>query len=118
MVRFPLAKSLGAAVAAAFVTLSVPAHAEADAKTVRMFKAKCATCHGVDGKGDTDQGKKLAAKDLTSAEVQKLSDADWKKAISEGKKAEGKTEGMDAFKDKLESEQIDTLIAYVRTLKK
>ncbi len=118
MMRFPLAQSLGAAVVAALVTLSVPAHAEADAKTVRMFKAKCATCHGVDGKGDTDQGKKLGAKDLTSADVQKLTDADLKKAVNEGKKAEGKTEGMDAFKDKLDSEQIDTLIAYVRTLKK
>ena len=40
------------------------------------YKAKCATCHGPDGKGDTAMGKTMKVKDLGSAEVQKQSDAD------------------------------------------
>jgi len=118
MNHFLSGRRIGAAVLAATCALAFSARADVDPKTVRLFKAKCATCHGPDGKGDTEQGKNLGAKDLTTAAVQKLSDAEWKKAISEGKKAAGKAEGMDAFKDKLSDEQLDALIAYVRTLKK
>ena len=37
------------------------------------YKAKCATCHGPDGKGDTAMGKTMKVKDLGSADVQKQS---------------------------------------------
>jgi len=40
-----------------------------------------------------------------------------KKAILDGFKREGKPEGMDPFKDSLTPEQVDQLVAYVRTLK-
>jgi mono/diheme cytochrome c family protein len=41
-----------------------------------------------------------------------------KKAITEGFKREGKSDGMDAYGDKLAPEQIDALIGYVRELAK
>ncbi len=106
-----------------FLALALPfaaAHAEADKKTERLWKAKCATCHGVDGKAQTDQGKKMGMVDMTTADWQKsLTDDQVKKAIATGLKREkgGKAQEMDPFSEKLEVAQIDTLAAYVRTLK-
>jgi mono/diheme cytochrome c family protein len=91
---------------------------EPDPKIVRTWRAKCASCHGVDGKGGTDQGKKLEIPDFTGAQWKKtFSEPTMKKSVSEGLKREGKADGMDAYKDKLTPEQIDGLIAYVRDLK-
>ena len=103
----------------ALASASPAAAAEPDAKTARTWKAKCASCHGVDGKAATDMGKKLGIPDLTSKEWQKkVSDETMKKSINEGVKREGKPEGMDGFKDKLSPEQIDALVALVRGLGK
>src|SRR5882672_575011 len=55
------------------LAMSVSAFA-ADA-TADVFKSKCASCHGADGKGDTPAGKKMNVKDLASDDVQKQSDA-------------------------------------------
>jgi cytochrome c6 len=108
-----------AAAALGMVTLSRSAIAEADAKTVRMWKAKCASCHGVDGKGGTETGSKLGIPDMTTAAWQKKStDAQLKAAILDGVKRPGKSEGMDPYRDKLEPEQVDALVAYVRSLGK
>jgi cytochrome c6 len=76
------------------------------------YKAKCATCHGPDGKGDTAMGKTMKVKDLGSAEVQKQSDADVTTIIEKGKKP------MPGYEGKLAKEQIDGLVKYVRSLKK
>jgi cytochrome c6 len=76
------------------------------------YKAKCATCHGPDGKGDTATGKTMKVKDLGSAEVQKQSDADLTTIIEKGKKP------MPGYEGKLTKEQIDSLVKYVRSLKK
>ena len=76
------------------------------------YKAKCATCHGPDGKGDTAMGKTMKVKDLGSAEVQKQSDADLTTLIEKGKKP------MPGYEGKLTKEQIDGLVKYVRSLKK
>jgi mono/diheme cytochrome c family protein len=118
--RKVLSMVAGLATAFAFASLFPRnASAETDPKTVRTWKAKCASCHGVDGKAKTETGAKLAIPDMTAAAWQKkVSDADMKKAILEGFKREGKPEGMDPFKDSLTPEQIDQLVAYVRTFGK
>ncbi|HWE22317.1 MAG TPA: cytochrome c [Myxococcales bacterium] len=96
-----------------------PASAEADQKTVRTWKAKCASCHGVDGKAKTETGQKLEIPDFTAAAFQKkATDADLKKAITDGVKREGKSEGMDGYADKLAADQIEALVKYVRELGK
>jgi mono/diheme cytochrome c family protein len=93
------------------------AHAEANPKTARTWKAKCASCHGADGKGQTEQGKKMHIADMTSPEWQKSkTDAQLKTAIESGVKKEGGAE-MEGYKDKLAPADIDALVAYVRTLK-
>jgi len=76
------------------------------------FKAKCAMCHGADGKGDTAMGKKFGLKDLGSADVQGMSDADLNGIITKGK------DKMPAYGEKLSKDQIDGLVKYIRTLKK
>jgi mono/diheme cytochrome c family protein len=100
----------------AVLICAASAHAEVDAKTVRTWKAKCASCHGVDGKGDTETGKKAKISDLTKADWQKSkTDAQIKAAIENGTKKEGAE--MDPFKDKLDAAQIDGLVHYIRTFK-
>ena len=95
------------ALAFVFSTFSFAADTGAD-----VFKAKCAACHGADGKGETTMGKNLKLKDLGSAEVQKKSDAELTTLISDGKKP------MPAYKGKLTDDEIQQVVKYVRTLKK
>ncbi len=108
---------------AAVVALSLPlsaARAEVDKKAERLWKGKCASCHGADGKGQTDQGGKMGVADYTDAAWQKgHTDAAIKDAITKGVKREknGKKQEMDPFGEKLDAAQIDSLVAYIRTLK-
>lgn len=88
------------------------ARAEVDKKTERTWKSKCASCHGADGAAQTDQGKKLAVKDYTSAQFQSgHTDEALKKAIIEGQGKE-----MPAYKDL--GEQADQLVQLIRSFKK
>lgn len=77
-----------------------------------VFKAKCASCHGASGAGDTAMGKSMKLKDLGSAEVQGQSDADLTNVIANGKKP------MPGYKGKLTDDQISDVVKYLRTLKK
>jgi cytochrome c6 len=95
--------------AAASLFAVVPAHAQSGEA---LFKAKCAPCHGADGKGDTSMGKMLKVRDLSSPEVQKQSNAELTAIIENGKSP------MPAYKDKLSSGDIKELVSYIRTLKK
>jgi mono/diheme cytochrome c family protein len=95
---------------ATFALLSAPAKADAAAAEA-TYKAKCAMCHGPDGKGETATGKMMKVKDFASEDVQKMSDADLSSAISAGK---GK---MPAFKT-LSADQVKDLVAYVRAFGK
>ena len=100
--------------ATSIAVAALPALAE-DAKTT--FEAKCAACHGKDGKGDTKMGKKLEIKDWTDAKVQEaLKDDEMAKAIKEGIKDGAKTK-MKGFAD-LSDDQVKALVAHVRSLKK
>jgi mono/diheme cytochrome c family protein len=76
------------------------------------FKAKCAMCHGPDGAGQTPTGKVMKVRDLRTAEVQKMSDADLVKVVTDGK---GK---MPAYKGKLPDADITAVVGFIRTLKK
>ena len=90
--------------------MSVSAFA-ADA-TADVYKSKCASCHGADGKGETTAGKNMKVKDLASEDVQKQSDADLAGVIEKGKKP------MPGYEGKLTKDQIDGLVKWVRSLKK
>jgi cytochrome c6 len=100
---------LAAVALAAIAFLSAPARADNAAEAT--YKAKCAMCHGPDGKGETATGKTMKVKDFFSEEVQKMSDADLTEAISKGK---GK---MPAYKT-LNEGQVKDLVAFVRAFGK
>ena len=77
----------------------------------------CAKCHGADGKGQTNIGRRLGVKDYTDPQVQAaLKDEAVVKAIKEGlKDKEGKiwmkpTAG-------LPEAEVNGLVAYMRTFK-
>jgi len=78
-----------------------------------VYDKKCRICHGDNGEGNPDVAKKLKAeqKPLWSDEVQKMGDADFKKLISEGK-------GKMKPPKNVSEEDMDNVIAFVRTLKK
>lgn len=76
------------------------------------YRSKCVACHGSDGSGNTAVGKSMHLKDLSSADVQKMSDAELTTIITDGKDA------MPAYKDKLTGDQIKALVAYIRGMAK
>lgn len=82
-----------------------------DAATI--FKSECATCHGQDGRAKTLKAKFNGAKDLTKASWQaSVSDGHIFNVISNGQ------EKMPPFGKKLSEAEIQSLVAYVRRLKK
>jgi mono/diheme cytochrome c family protein len=83
--------------------------AEIDKKTEKAWKAKCSSCHGADGSGATDQGKKLGTKNYAQGVA--ASDAQLKDAILKG---QGKD--MPAYADL--GEQADQLVVLIRSFKK
>jgi cytochrome c6 len=95
--------------AASLVLWDTPASADDAAAT---FKAKCAACHGADGKGDTAMGKKMGLRDFASPDVQKMSDDELSTIINDGKNK------MPSYKKSLKPEQVKELVGYIRSLGK
>lgn len=112
---------IAAFVAVAFLATPVLLQAQTDKKTLRTWKAKCASCHGEDGKANTEQGKKMLVGDMTTAAYWKdLTDDKVKEAVLNGLKREknGKKQEMDGYKAKLKPEEVTALIAHAKTFKK
>jgi mono/diheme cytochrome c family protein len=92
-----------------------------DPRTVRTWKAKCSACHGEDGKGQTEQGKKMGIGDMSASAWQKdFTDAKITDAVAKGVKREknGKHQEMDPFAGALKPDQVTALIGYIRTFTK
>jgi len=102
------------------LVLSALAFAEVDKKSERLWKAKCSSCHGQTGTGDTDKGKQLKVEDMTTAAYQAKSDDVLTTAILNGVHTEkdGVKQDMPGFKAELTPEQVNGLVAYIRTFKK
>ena len=98
--------TLAVALLAGTCLFSSPAKADTVAAEA-TFKAKCAMCHGADGKGKAS----MKTPDMTSADVQKKSDADLSGVITNGK---GK---MPAYKT-MTPDQVKDMVAFIRSLKK
>lgn len=81
-----------------------------DAKTI--YGQKCTSCHAADGSGNTTMGKKLGARDFASPEVQKETDAELAAITAKGKNK------MPAYEKSLSADDINGLVAYIRTLAK
>ena len=84
----------------------------ADDKSAATYKAKCVTCHGADGKGDTPAGKSTKVRSFADPEVVKASDDDFAGIIEKGK---GK---MPGYGKSLKPDEIKDMVAYIRSLAK
>jgi mono/diheme cytochrome c family protein len=73
-----------------------------------LFKARCASCHGTDGRARTALGQKLRAADLTSTD---LDHDEISRVVREGRGQ------MKAQGDKLSPEQARDLARYVNELR-
>ena len=90
--------------------LSMTTHA--DDKSEALYKQRCVTCHGADGKGDTPAGKSTKVRSFADPEVAKMSDDDLATAIDKGK---GK---MPGYGKSLKPDEIKAMVAFVRSLAK
>jgi mono/diheme cytochrome c family protein len=102
------------AVALLVVSLGLSAAPKGDAAAGKeVFMKKCKICHGPDGEGNAGVAKAMNVKftPLGSEEIQKKTDAELKKTITEGK---GKMKPVKEISDA----DVENVIAFVRTLKK
>lgn len=99
--------ALSAAVLVGTCLLGSSAQADTAAAEA-TFKAKCAICHGPDGKGK----EAMKTPDFTSEDVQKKSDADLGGVITNGKPPK-----MPAFKS-MTPDQVKDMVALIRSMKK
>jgi len=97
-----------ALLACGMIAVGTSAQAQDAAAT---YKAKCAMCHGADGKGSA-MGQKMGVHDFASADVQKETDAQLTEIITKGKNK------MPSYEGKLKDTEIKDLVAYVRSLGK
>src|SRR6188508_1613974 len=94
------------------VSAAPPAVAPQD-DVKQVYLNKCSVCHGEDGAGKTAKGKKLKMKDIRSAEVQKMTQAQWTDAI-----IKGSGQDMDGFGKELGADMSRKLADYMRELAK
>ena len=104
-----LRPAASAVVAISLSLLALPAAAQDAAAT---YKAKCAMCHGADGKGDTPAGKSTKARSFADPEVVKASDDDLAGIIEKGKAK------MPGYGKSMKPDEIKDMVAYIRSLAK
>jgi cytochrome c6 len=98
-----------AMLAIAMTLAAGPAAGQGNAAGGDVYKAKCATCHGQDGSGNTPVGKSLQVADLRSDAVQSKSDAELIQSVTEGKG------NMPGFKGNITDDEIHAVVKFVRT---
>lgn len=111
---FSLLQSVAQAEAAG-TPLTPSAGYKPEKKLVRLWNSKCATCHGEDGRGITEQGKEMGIADMTKAAYWKSVTVEGaRKAVLEGLKrtVNGKEQEMKPFSDRLSPQQVDALNLY------
>ena len=91
--------------------LAAPAAWAAETPKDVWLKAKCALCHGLDGSGNTETGRKFKTPDLRLPKTQNLDDAALAKGIAGGH------EKMPSFQKQVSAAHVKLLIAYIRALK-
>ena len=117
-------KRLSSAVLAgvvAFTLGSTTALGQEDKKVARLWKAKCGSCHGATGAGDTDKGKEMKLKDLSDPKWQaSKKDEEVKQIILDVKTVDvgGKKEEVHGYKESLSAAQVDSLVAFLRGFKR
>jgi len=85
----------------------------------KIFVANCATCHGLEGRGDrtpAEVGFDLPLPNFTDCSfATREADADWSSTIHKGGRQRALSRFMPAFEDALSDDEIDAVIGYLRT---
>jgi mono/diheme cytochrome c family protein len=102
------ALAMFAAAIVAIFLLTTPANSQGAGE--KIYKAKCASCHGADGTGATPVGKATKARDFCSDEVKKETDEEWTAIIVKGKNK------MPAYDKKLTDAEIKDVVTHIRGL--
>jgi cytochrome c oxidase cbb3-type subunit 3 len=101
------------ALAAHSLGAPLPGGSQKNPDSSSLFAKNCATCHGKDGKAKTFKAKFNHARDLT--------DPEWQASVTDERLFNSITNGrghMPAWGKKLSEAEINSLVAYVRQLKK
>lgn len=110
---FSLFSTFSTAYSAPKIDAAFPIVSSAQDSVRETYAQNCARCHGADGRGQTTLGKTLDAPNIA--------DANWQKRHNDKKIAAKIVRGgggMPAFAKKLSAKDINSLVAYVRSLKK
>ena len=95
------------------LALHKPTFAQNTSDAASLFEKNCAKCHGKDGRAKTLRGRTVGARNLTDAKWQaKETDAEILAAIKKGPGA------MPSFEKKFSQSELESLVAYVRSLKR
>ena len=111
--KFWLAIPLIVTLAAGFVFVKAARRVSSAADPRATYNAKCANCHGRDGRSKTARGRRTHSRDLT--------DANWQNDVSDERLFNSIHNGrgkMPAFKKSLSENEIDALVAFVRGLRR
>ena len=82
----------------------------------QLYSKHCAECHGKDGRAQVSKGRFSHARDLTDAKWQDdVSDERIFNSIMNGRNVRG---NMPAFSDKLNQQEAEALVSFVRNFKK
>jgi cytochrome c oxidase cbb3-type subunit 3 len=101
------------------LTTAIAAQAADVDQGKKLYGQFCASCHGQSGKGDGPASAALNPKprDHTDKDyMSKLSDDDMLKVIKNGGASIGKSPLMPPWGSSLKDDQIQDVIAYIRTL--
>lgn len=111
MIRLGMSGSFRIIAAVAALLILLVSQANGDDKSASLYKAKCAVCHGASGKGDSPAGKNMGVLGFSDTKVAGKSDAELKDVIDKGKNK------MPAYGKSLKPDEIQGLVAYIRSLK-
>ena len=103
---------LAAFAAGQFIYATSAGFSSPAAVVAALFNSQCAKCHGRDGRARTTRGRQTHTRDITNAEWQ--DDVTDERIFNSIKRGKGK---MPSFK-KFSDAQIDSLVSYVRRLRK
>lgn len=81
----------------------------------QLYRRHCVSCHGTDGRSKTSKGKFNHARDLTDAQWHEdVTDERIFNSIMNGRNVRG---NMPAFSNKLNEQQVESLVSFVRKFK-
>jgi mono/diheme cytochrome c family protein len=93
-------------------TMAVAPVALAQGPGASIYKAKCAMCHGPDGKAATPMAKMMGVPSFDIPSSKKETNAQLEAIVENGKAK------MPAYKGQLNNKQIVEVVAYIRDLQK